>query len=161
MPQQEFGLWPLGLGEACGQPILGILLHTSLLPPRGSRPTSDPPFQKMRNWAGLSWAGLAVVTLVFSRPQRDLGRGEQRTEGGLASHSEYRVSFQSLGTWPFPLILWATEVCPSSLRAQKVPCIPLPSSREPCCTKWMLREGSFELMGGYSWSGQKDSESGE
>lgn len=48
-----------------------------------------PPSKKGQE---LGWAGLAVVTLVFSCLQRDLGRREQRAEGGLASHSEYSVS---------------------------------------------------------------------
>lgn len=39
---------------------------------------------KARSGIGLGWPGL--VTLVFCL-QRDLGRGEQRSEGGLASHS--------------------------------------------------------------------------
>lgn len=43
-----------------------------------------PPSKKGQE---LGWAGLAVVTLVFSCLQRDLGRREQRAEGGLASHS--------------------------------------------------------------------------
>lgn len=49
-----------------------------------------PPSKKGQE---LGWAGLAVVTLVFSCLQRNLGRREQRAEGGLASHSEYSVSF--------------------------------------------------------------------
>lgn len=47
----------------------------------------------------MGWAGLAVVTLVFCL-QRDLGRREQRAEGGLASHSEYPLSFWSQA-WSF------------------------------------------------------------
>lgn len=97
-----FGCWNKSLGfgllaagsrgrvlssERCGQPILGKL-HTSLLPPRGSRTTPYPPLP-LRKGQELGWAGLAVVTLVFSCLQRDLGRGKQRAEGGLASHSEY------------------------------------------------------------------------
>lgn len=55
-------------------------------------PTSP---QNVGNWAGLGWAGLALVTLVFCL-QRDLGGGEQRAEGGLASHSEYPLALRSL-----------------------------------------------------------------
>lgn len=55
-----------------------------------------PPSKKGQE---LGWAGLTVVTLVFSCLQRDLGRREQRAEGGLASHSEYSVSWNL--TWYF------------------------------------------------------------
>lgn len=60
-----------------------------LLSHGGSRTTSCPPPSKKGQELG--WAGLAVVTLVFSCLQRDLGRREQRAEGGLAGHSEYSV----------------------------------------------------------------------
>lgn len=83
--------------EGCGQPFLGKL-HTSLLPCRGSRTAAYPPLPPKKDQE-LGWAGLPVVTLFFCL-QRDPGRGEQRAEGGLASHSEYPLSLRSLA-WCF------------------------------------------------------------
>ena len=51
-----------------------------------------PPSKKGQE---LGWADQTVVTLVFSCLQRDLGRREQRAEGGLASHSEYSLSLRT------------------------------------------------------------------
>lgn len=81
-----------------GQPILRKL-HALLLSPRGSRATLYPAPPPQKKGQELGWAGLAVVTLVFCL-QRDLGRREQRAEGGLTSHSEYPLSFRSLA-WSF------------------------------------------------------------
>lgn len=72
-------------------------VHTSFCPLEvQGLPHVLPPSKKGQE---LGWAGLAVVTLVFSCLQRDLGRREQRAEGGLASHSEYSVSWTL--TWSF------------------------------------------------------------
>lgn len=70
--------------------IMGTV-HTSFCPMEvQGLPHVLPPSKKGQE---LGWAGLAVVTLVFSCLQRDLGRREQRAKGGLASNSEYSVSF--------------------------------------------------------------------
>lgn len=155
---KSLGSGLLALGKP-SQPVLEVV-HTSLLPPRGSTTTSCPPLQKAEE---LGQAGLAVVTLVFSCLQRDLGRGEQRTESGLASHGEYRLSLQSPARSQrrmcVPLNLTGGRglaLMPESPDSPVYP-LALPSSREPCCTEWMLWEGTFDLLGGCSWPEQEAS----
>lgn len=77
-----------GRGQCFLTKIMGTV-HTSSCPMEvQGLPHVLPPSKKGQE---LGWAGLPVVTLVFSCLQRDLGRREQRAEGGLASHSEYSV----------------------------------------------------------------------